>query len=381
METDRQDTGSQGAAMAMLWGIMLIVLFGGGWFLFRSQLTAVALSVGLGMAEFASVFTSRYDTLIPQLEDANPADASITFGRLWRMLTNIGAFYSIPVAIGALGLAIAVSRKVTNARWSKELDLNGLVAEQARTFRFNAPFVGREVKPVEPAEGPPRPLDPALHAPEWVRRFGRDERGNFNEWVAHASLAAQLGRVWEGPEAASPHVRCMFVAFALHAARRREDARDLLGDLAESLPRDPAEGAAGPAQYIAFSEDAVRSVDEMLMDPDFRACRAVARKHGFTAPAMMSVLTYARERAGVLNPGQFAFLQFVDRPLFMALNTLGFPTTNAAWHRGPAPTPTVEGIGARDHWQHELEAGCPLLVPMVRNALASIRADVGYTVH
>ena len=297
------------------------------------------------------------------------------------MLNGVGYFYSVPVALLAIGLGIAVRNKVTSARYSKELDLKGLAAAQAETFRFNAPFVQREIKPVEPALGRPRPLDPALHVSEWVRAYGSDEKGRFNEWIAHASLQAQLGRVWEGPETAAPHIRCLFVAFALHAARRRDDARDMLGDLAESLPFDGKEGPAGPLQSLIFSEGVVKIADEMLMDPDFKIARKAARQHGFTTPAMMSVLTLAHERAGVLNPGQFAFLQFVDRPLFMALTTLGFPAPGIAWHRGPAPTPLVEGLGARAHWEQELEAGCPIFMPLVRNALHSIRAAEGYTVH
>ena len=56
-----------------------------------------------------------------------------------------------------------------------------------------------------------------------------------------------------------------------------------------------------------------------------KRCEAVADRHAYTAPALMSVLTLARAEAGVLAPAQFAFLKLVDRPLWYALHSLGFP--------------------------------------------------------
>lgn len=176
----------------------------------------------------------------------------------------------------------------------------------------------------------------------------------------------------------APHTRCLFVAFALHAARRREEARDLMGELAESLPHGLDEGPAGPKAALAFSAAAVAKADAWLRHPDVaRPCAKVAARHGFTAPALMSVLCHARERAGVLNPGMFAFLQFVDRPLFLALDALGFPVSGTPWHRGPAPTPSAEAIGARAHWAAEREAGRPLRVALVDIAAEAVRATVG----
>jgi intracellular multiplication protein IcmP len=96
----------------------------------------------------------------------------------------------------------------------------------------------------------------------------------------------------------------------------------------------------------------------------------VASRHGFTTPALMSVLCEARRKAGVLPPAQFKSVKFVDRRLWYALHSLGFPSDTAA----PMPNPRVEAIGARDHWAAECQAGRPLLVPTIDHAVLAIRA-------
>ncbi|MGI4946154.1 MAG: hypothetical protein ACRYHQ_37280, partial [Janthinobacterium lividum] len=201
---------------------------------------------------------------------------------------------------------------------------------------------------------------------EWVARFAALPDGSLNEDAARAELSRQLGPVWTGVAEAAPHVRCLFATFVLHAARRREDALDLLGEMAESLPIDTRDGPAGPAQSLALGDEVVGRADAVLQDSDLVApCTAAVARHGFTAPALMSLLLHARSEAGVLAPGQFAFLRLVDRPLWYALHSLG----DAA----PMPNPRVEALGSRDHWAAECALGRPLRLPALDTALASIR--------
>jgi intracellular multiplication protein IcmP len=93
-------------------------------------------------------------------------------------------------------------------------------------------------------------------------------------------------------------------------------------------------------------------------------------------PAMMSVLCHARRRAGVLAPAQFNFLKLVDRRLWYALHSLGFPNESDADY-GPMPNPLIEAVGARAHWHAELIAGGALHTPQLDEAAAAIRAKAG----
>jgi len=181
-----------------------------------------------------------------------------------------------------------------------------------------------------------------------------------------------LGPVWKGAAQAAPHVRCLFAAFVLHAGRQREEAIALLGDMAESLPVNPGDGPAGPATPLQVGAQAVNRADDVLLDAELVApCAALAARHGHTAPALMSVLLHARAQAGVLAPGQFAYLKLVDRPLWYALHSLGFPSERGS--AAPMPNPRIEALGSRDHWAAECALRRPLRVPALDAAMDTIR--------
>ena len=73
----------------------------------------------------------------------------------------------------------------------------------------------------------------------------------------------------------------------------------------------------------------------------------------------------------MLAPAQFAFLKLVDRRLWYALHSLGFP---GGQNRAEQPNPRIEAVGARDHWAAECDLGRPLTEPSLERALAVIRA-------
>jgi len=343
------------------------------WLFAKPQVVWVVIETHRAMIDLASIFTSRFDRLAYDLARADPADPGITLDRLYRLAHGVGAFYRWPV-VAVLGvLAVLTFRRSMNP-YTRLLDLTGLMREQARTFRFAGAFVGRGLAPVQPAPGAPRPADPALHPAEWIARFAT-ARGTFEPLLARAELARQLGPVWTGCAGAAPHVRCLFAAFALHAARRRDEATELLGDMAASLPRDRDDGPGGPDAPLTVPPALAAKADAILQDPDLLLpCARVAAGHAWTHPAMMSVLTHARQRGGVLNPGMFAFLQLVDRRLYLALDSLGFPIPGEAWHRSAAQAPLIEAAGAREHWAAEREAGAALPIPVIGAAADTIRA-------
>ena len=164
----------------------------------------------------------------------------------------------------------------------------------------------------------------------------------------------QLGKPWTGVHAAAPHVRCLFAAFALQADRQRDDACSYLGDLAVSLP--PGNGDVP----LALPPRVVAQADRILEDAGIVGrCAEVAARHAYTTTAMMGVLNCTRKRAGILSPGQFNWLKLVDRTLWYAL----------VW----PPNPYTEAGGAQAHYNAEIEAGRPLLVPFVDPALRAIR--------
>ena len=356
----------------LVFGICLIFLAAAlfaAWYFFHAQISAAVITVAHWQMVLIGYFTNRYASLDAQVLARDPSRVKV--GALWYLLHNVGDFFRIPAVVGMVDLAAWCFLRNAPGQFTSNLDLPGLMRTQAETFRSAAPFVHRKLGLVQLSAAPPRLADPALHITEWLPLFAWDEDGSYSERRAKAELVNQLGAPWHGVALADPHVRCLSAAFALHAARRRADAIELLGDLAESLPSGKGEAPSGPDAPLAFSPETVAKADAILSHADLGArCAATAGRHAYTATAMMSVLTLAREQAGVLAPAQFAFLKLVDRRLWYALHSLGFPGSQS---RAEQPNPRIEALGARDHWAAERDAGQPLPDPSLERALDLVR--------
>ncbi len=318
---------------------------------------------------FARHFTDRYDLADRQMMRADPVAVSLR--DLYGIARDVGMLFRIPAGLFMLGLAGWCMTRAAPARFRRAFDFDGLAREQAASFRTTAAFVGRRLGLVPPAPKDPRPADYALTAAEWVARYATDEHGAFSSRMARAHLVRQLGPHWSGLDGASAQVRCLFAICALHLAEHRAEAVDLLGKVSAALAgRDPSR--EGPEKPLGFPASVSRDVQAVLVDyPVAAPALAAMNRHAYTHTALMSLLTAARARAGVLAPGQFAWLKLVDRPLWYALHSLGFETE--IFDRYMHPNPRAEAVGARDHWAYERLAGGPVIEPNVERALDALR--------
>ena len=222
------------------------------------------------------------------------------------------------------------------------------------------------------APGDPRPVDYALTPEEWIARFAAGSDGDFDEAAARCALMRQLGPRWRGLREASPQARCLFAAFALHLAQRRAEALRLLGDLSASLGNSDEDKPEGPDTPLVVPASARAVADAFLGDGELvTPALAIANRHAYTHTALMELLNTARLRAGVLAPGQFAWLKLIDRPLWYALHSLGFETEGIG--RYLRPNPRVEAVGARDHWAVERLAGEPVIEASMDRAIEALR--------
>jgi len=153
---------------------------------------------------------------------------------------------------------------------------------------------------------------------------------------------------------------------------RREDAIGLLDAVSTALSASDGNAKTGPEAYLTLPPALVADADTLLEDERWFADAAVAAgQHAYTTPALMTVLSTARLRAGVLAPAQFAWLKLVDRSLWYALHSLGFESEGIG--RYLHPNPRAEAAGARDHWAAERAAGRPVTWPCVERALSALR--------
>jgi intracellular multiplication protein IcmP len=288
-------------------------------------------------------------------------------------------FFRIPAAVFMLLLAAICAARAAPARYKRSFDLDGLIREQTQSFRTSTAFIRRHLHLVPPAfaaagtaPGDPRPADYALTPEEWIARFATARDGDFDEAAARCALLRQLGPRWRGVEDASPQVRCLFAAFALHLAQRRADTLRLLGDLSASLANSDLDKPEGPDAPLALPVSVRVVADTFLANRELvTPALVVANRHAYAHTALMELLNAARLRAGVLAPGQFAWLKLVDRPLWYALHSLGFETEGVG--RYLHPNPRVEAVGARDHSAVERLAGGPVIEPSLDRAIGALR--------
>ena len=359
-----------------LYSLIIIVAGSGvlGWMLWSDYHTEIStgfVQVAHWHIQVIRWFTPAYDQLDAAMLAADPR--RMTIYKLREVSVMLGSFFRWPAALLLAGLGVLCFLRAGPARFTRKLDLEALMREQATQFRSTAAFVERKLGIVPPREGQPRPMDSALHPEEWIERFATI-RGSYDDTAARVDMVRQLGPLWHGVKEAPPHVRVLYAAFALHLLQRRTASLSLLGDMAEALAKpEPGEGPAGPEHPLLLPPHVVKHADEVLRDPHVTGtAKAVTALHGYTTPALMNLLTESRRRSGVLAPAQFNCLKLVDRPLWYALHSLGFPAEGLGEDRHP--NPLIEAIGARDHWASERAARSALMVPAIDRAAAAVRA-------
>ena len=126
------------------------------------------------------------------------------------------------------------------------------------------------------------------------------------------------------------------------------------------------------APLCAFRPEIIKECIQLVSDHTvFSEPQSIMQRHAWTNTALMSLLNTARMRSGVLAPAQFAWLKLVDRPLWYALQSLGFETEGTG--RYLHPNPRVEASGARDHWAVERAADIPIADPSFDRAIVALQ--------
>ena len=340
------------------------------WTNFHATIAAMVMQLMHREIGLLSHFTNRFALADREMAGSDPA--SVTLRDLYGILHSVGLYVRLP-AVGFMGLlAVLCGVWAAPSRFRRNFDHEGLLREHVKHFPAAHAFLRRRLALSRLPDGMPRPADYALTAEEWIDRFAAGRDRGFDEARALEALTHQLGPRWWGPEAAAPVVRLLFVAFALHMVERRDEAIALLGEVSASLGASADNARTGPDAYLTLPAEAVRRADALLEDrARFSEAGRAAGRHAYTTPALMTVLNTARLRAGVLAPAQFAWLKLVDRPLWYALQSLGFESDGIG--RYLHPNARVEAAGARDHWTSERAAGQPVTWPSIDRAMQALR--------
>jgi intracellular multiplication protein IcmP len=377
------DGGDPNDGLWMLFFIIAFIcaIFFGIWFLFKPYILQGYIWARQGEMAIASVWTdadTRFETSAGPMTfgQARQALRTITPEILmrddvkhWEFMeaTSQAALRPLRIPIGIIfGILIYYAWfRSPEARYRKVYGLDTLIEAQARTFPVVAPFI--KFNPINDApHRSPGSLVPAklplfaeaLSPEEWVAYHQIPvPDGKLEEQKAEEALKLQLYGRWKGYKALKPYQQVLLAAFVLKAARKRQEADDMLGELA--LCWNHKDG-------LRLSGALVSKARKILKNKEVAGeTIAAANRHAYVTTALLGAIDYARSEGGVLAPAQFVWLRGHDRTLWYPLNNLG----RQAFH--------AEAFGAMSHYRAEKLLKRPIPKPMLSDAVKVLTAYLG----
>lgn len=247
-------------------------------------------------------------------------------------------------------------------QYRRKMKLEDLIEAQSTQFPVIRPFVK-----FNPSKQPPRPPGAPVPAelPAFAEALGPEEwlaynsipvpDGKMDEELCADGFIQQLGPRWRGVDKMAPYKQILLACFCLKAARKRNEADDMLGALARCWSFEEGFDLKADKKLLKNAQSVLRNKD--LASKTLAVCN----QHAFETTVMMRGLAFAREQGGVLASSQFVWLRAHDRTLWYPLNNMG----RQAYH--------MEALGAMAHYKAEKLTRRPIPVPKVDVAVQVIR--------
>lgn len=271
-----------------------------------------------------------------------------------------GQYYRKGVGFILIGMAVFVLFTHPQNRFKNRHTLESLMGVQALSWPIITPFLKYNPATSSPGRAPGArvPLDlpmfaEAFYPEEWMayNRI-RVVNGVPDRDQIRRALLPQLGERFDGLDNLPEHLYCLLAAFALKGARKRQEADDMLGEIAKCWSHDKGFVPSASVKSLAARTLNDGKIVEPLLE--------VMNRHAYVATAFLGVLAWARRQGGVLAPAMFVWLRGEDRSMWYPLNNMG----RRAFH--------VEAAGAMSHYQAEVEAGRAMIMPRLDSAVVAI---------
>lgn len=376
--SDKENTGYNNT---IAWAILLIIIFGLLYLLWAYQADNIRNTIR--WVRYGEMWISSWVVGDDYMITDNGKDVA-TLGQIreiaWKLpKEQLTSRVMDLIALGAMTplryvfsfiltlLAFWALFKGPKSLYRQKLDLNHLIKRQAANFPAIAPFVT-----FNPTNQPPRPpgapvpselpsFAEALSPEEWVAYHDIPvPNGKVDGDVAGKALAKQLGAPWRGTMHLPPHKQVLLAAFCLKSVRKRAQADEMLGRLAQCWSHEKG---------LKLDGSLVRQARKILRDRDVSGkILSKCNQHAYENTVMLRALNTAREEGGVLAPAQFVWLRGFDRTLWYPLNNLGRQSHH------------MEALGAICHYKAEKSAQRPIPRPKVEDAVKSLTEYIGSTV-
>lgn len=349
------------------------------WHFFTPQVLQGFLWVRQAEIQLASIWTNDDYTVQVLTEDgpslmtfaeaqqivnnATPEQLEAT-DNVWNVLhaISLAALKPLRILFGVFFLLMAIYAlfRGPTSHHRRKHNLQSLIEAQAKSFPAIAPMIN--FNPLkDTAHRPPGALVPAklplfaeaLSPEEWIA-FNKIPMpdGKVDKMATEQAFTKQLGKPWKGWKALTPYMQVLLAACALKSVRKRDEADEMLGNLAACWSHKGG---------LKLDGGLVSKARKILKDKN-TSTDLISRcnRHAFETTALLGALDLARSEGGVLAPAQFLWLRGHDRVLWYPLNNLGRQSFHA------------EAMGAMSHYRAEKMVKRPIPKPMLKDAVDTI---------
>lgn len=376
--------GDDKNSMAILWIVGFIFVIGLIlWFSFSHQFKYLFIKIRMiemyliwiavkflpsSISEIASIQDEVYRTLLVT-KQITPEMLTAEYAT---QLSDIaGKYLRIPFTIFLAWFCYLMYGRNVKMRYRKKYDMHSLAQQESEVWPQINPILNADIVNADLDKGvwamAQAPVEFCKHynlisikveMPNNILSKGPKFIMVLNKTRADRVFAAQLGRLWSGPESLPIHKRAIFAAFIARGCRDTKAARELLLQINRSC-------ANGKLDKLDFSgADALWK--KYIND---RAVTDIIKLHAYESTVFMALFLYARED-GVFATADFIWLKPFDRKFWYFLNNVGRQTA------------FCEAAGVHAHYLAECALQRPLGVPMVGEATKALDLalqDVIYT--
>jgi intracellular multiplication protein IcmP len=359
--------GQQEGSMGLIWVIVgMFILLWGAWFFFHAELVKLFFHFKFFEISIIRVFANVLGPTKALILNSDPKQVS--FPTVAHVAGRVGYYLRIPLVLITALLGIVLYFKSTTVGFKRTYSMKTLLNTETEIWPYEIPIKDIDLVKTDIDTGPwAMALPPMSFAKKYKllkvkKKKSKKDAISKNKKIvamvlknkASKVFAAQMGRLWKGPEALNPHTKALYAAFVAKAARKANEARELLNKIAHSSQKG----------NLDFS-----GTDELLEKyKDYPAVVEISKKHAYVYTVMASMLQLARTD-GVMPSAEFLWLKPIDRKLWFMLNAVGRQTV------------VSEVAGPFAHWLAEKEMGFALRTPIIDEAVAGLEAAIAEIIY
>lgn len=365
--------GDDKNSMALLWIVGFVFIVGlMVWLLFSEQLKYVFIKVRMvEMYVIYSVISLLPDNFPSLLGIQEAAQRTLQVTKIMtpdqlttdfavQLSTEVGKYLRIPITIALAIFAVLMYGRNIKMRYRKKYTMDTLAKQESDVWPQINPVLDQNIDEADIDHGiwamAQSPLEfckaykliaISVEMPTNILSKGPVFHMVLDKSRTNRLFSAQLGRLWQGPEALPVHRRALLSAILARGCRDTQAARDLLQQINRS--------AQGSIDKLDFS-----GVDTLWKKHiNNREVNEIIKVHAYESTVFTALLLFARQD-GVFATADFLWLKPLDRKFWYFLNNVGRQTA------------FCEAAGVHAHYLAECALRRPLSVPMVQEATKAL---------